>query len=156
MLMKLIPTLILAVASTSAMAEDVTYTKDIAPLFKNMCSECHGADSPDLHTFKANEEQYKKEKTGPRMNTYDELIYYIGWPDTGAIMRRLDDGKSVKSGKEGNMYKNLGENDAERQKNLATIKAWVGEGGWNLNRFKARGDVPAITKEQLDKLKLKY
>jgi hypothetical protein len=32
----------------------------------------------------------------------------------------------------------------------------VGEGGWNLNRWKARGDVPAITKDQLDKLQLKY
>ncbi len=156
MLKKLILPLILVAASASAMAADVTYTKDIAPLFKELCSECHGADAPDLHTFKASEKKFKKDKIGPRMNTYDELIYYIGWPDTGAIMRRLDDGKSVKSGKAGNMYKNLGENDVERQKNLATVKAWVGEGGWNLNRFKARGDVPAITKEQLDKLKLKY
>ena len=36
------------------------------------------------------------------------------------------------------------------------IKAWVGEGGWNLNRWSKRGEVPGITKEQLDKLKLKY
>jgi hypothetical protein len=72
-------------------------------------------------------------------------------------MRRLDDGTSPYSGgKPGNMYKSLGETDAERAANLAVLKAWVGEGGWNLNRMAARGDVPALTKEQLDKLKLKY
>ncbi|MGE4109711.1 MAG: cytochrome C [Burkholderiales bacterium] len=139
-----------------AHAQDVSYTKDIAPLFKEWCSECHGADSPQLQAFKLEEKKFTKEKTGPRMNSYDELIAFIGWPDTGALMRRLDDGKSVKGGKPGNMYRHLGSDDAERQKNLATVKAWVGEGAWNLNRFKARGDVPAITKEQLDKLKLKY
>jgi hypothetical protein len=36
------------------------------------------------------------------------------------------------------------------------LKAWVGEGGWNLNRMSARGDVPALTKEQIDKVKVKY
>ena len=36
------------------------------------------------------------------------------------------------------------------------FKAWLGEGGWNLNRWVARGDVLAVTKEQLDKLKLAY
>ena len=156
MLKKLIPVAVLAAVSVSAPAADVTYTKDIAPIFKEWCAECHGAEAPDIHAFKADEKKFTKEKTGPRMNSYDELISFIGWPDTGAIMRRLDDGKSTRDGKPGNMYKNLGEDDAERQKNLAIFKAWVGEGGWNLNRFKARGDVPAITKEQLDKLKLKY
>ena len=58
--------------------------------------------------------------------------------------------------KPGNMYKNLGETDAERAANLKIVKAWVGEGAWNLNRWAKRGDVPGITKEQLDKLKLAY
>jgi hypothetical protein len=89
------------------------------------------------------------------MNTYTGLISYIGWPKTGSIMRRLDD-KASPSGKPDSMYRHLGADDAERQKNLAILKAWVGEGGWNLNRWKARGDVPAITKDQLDKLQLKY
>jgi hypothetical protein len=90
------------------------------------------------------------------MSTYTELISYIGWPETGAIMRRLDDGKASPSGKPDSMYRHLGADDAERQKNLAVFKAWVGGGGWNLNRWNARGDVPAITKDQLDKLQLKY
>lgn len=156
MLKKLIPVLVLSAASASALAADVTYTKDIVPIFKEWCEECHGASAPDIHTFKKDKKKYEKEKLGPRMATYDELIAFVGWPDTGAIMRRLDDGKSSKGGKPGNMYRRLGENENERQKNLATFKAWVGEGGWNLNRFKARGDVPGITKEQMDKLVLKY
>ena len=49
-----------------------------------------------------------------------------------------------------------GGNDAERAKNLQVIKAWLGEGAWNLNRWKARGDVPGITMEQIDKVKAKY
>ena len=156
MLKKLIPTLALLTAATSTPGADVTYTKDIQPLFKEFCSECHGAESPDLETFKKDEKKLTSEKIGPRMNTYNELISYIGWPDTGAIMRRLDDGKALPGAKPGNMYRHLGSDDAERQKNLATFKAWVGEDGWNLNRWKARGDVPAITKDQLDKLRLKY
>jgi hypothetical protein len=71
-------------------------------------------------------------------------------------MRRLDDGKASPGGKPGNMYRYLGGDEQERQKNLAVFKAWVGEGGWNLNRWAARGDVPAVTKDQLDKLKLAY
>lgn len=156
MLKKLIPTLVLAAASASAMAADVTYSKDIAPLFKERCLGCHGAESPQLQAFKLDDKKFTKEFKGPRMSSYDELIAFVGWPDSGALMRRLDDGKSVKNGKPGNMYMHLGSNDEARQKNLEIVKAWVGEGGWNLNRFKARGDVPAITKEQLDKLKLKY
>jgi hypothetical protein len=36
------------------------------------------------------------------------------------------------------------------------MKAWLGDGAWNLNRWDARGDVPGVTKEQMGKLKLKY
>jgi hypothetical protein len=54
------------------------------------------------------------------------------------------------------MYKYLGENDAERQKNLQALKTWLGEGAWNLNRFKARENVPGVTKEQLEAIKAKY
>jgi hypothetical protein len=54
------------------------------------------------------------------------------------------------------MYRHLGETDAERAANLKIFKAWVGEEAWNLNRFQARGNVPAITKEQMDKIKVRY
>lgn len=152
----MIPILFAVAVSAPAVAADVTYTKDIQPLFKEWCSECHGAEAPLFKEFKKAEERYTKEKTGPRMDSYALLVSHVGWPETGAIMRRLDDGKASPGGKPGNMYRHLGSDDAERQKNLAVFKAWVGEGAWNLNRWAARGDVPAVTKEQLDKLQLKY
>ena len=71
-------------------------------------------------------------------------------------MRRLDDGTNTSDKKPGNMYKYLGETDAERATNLKMFKAWLGEGAWNLNRWEKRGEVPAISKEQLDKFKVKY
>jgi hypothetical protein len=146
----------LAGLALPALATDVTYRNDIRPLIKAQCGECHGDGAPSLAEFLLDQEKYKKDKLGPRTDTYADLLQLIGWPDTGAFMRRLDDGSNTADKKPGNMYKNLGENDAERAKNLAVIKAWVGEDAWNLNRWAKRGDVPAITKEQLDKLKLKY
>ncbi len=157
MLKKLIPAIVIAAfAAAPACAQTVTYTRDIAPLFKENCGECHGESSPIYKEFKKDEKRLTKEKTGPRMDSFPLLVTHIVYPETGALQRRLDDGKASPGGKPGNMYRYLGENDEERQKNLATVKAWLGEGGWNLNRWKARGDVPAITKEQLDKLKLAY
>jgi len=147
----------LAVATGGSLADDVTYRKDIKPLFDAKCAACHGAGSPALVDFLMDEKKYKESMKGPRMNTYADMLVLVGWPDSGAIMRRLDDGKNpLAGGKPGNMYQYLGADDAERQKNLQTFKAWVGEGGWNLNRFKARGKVPGVTKEQLEKIRAKY
>ena len=145
-----------AAAPATAPAPAGSYRAAIAPLFKQQCAECHGADAPTLAEFKLNEEFYKKEKLGPRTDTYENLLQIIAYTDTGALQRRLDDGTNTPDKKPGNMYKNLGETDAERAANLMIVKAWVGEGAWNLNRWAKRGDVPAISKEQLDKLKLTY
>jgi len=148
-----------AAVALPAVAADVTYRNDIAPLIKNQCAECHAAaaDAPTLAEFKLDEEKYTKAKVGPRSDTYENLLMLIAYPDSGAFMRRLDDGTSPQAGgKPGNMYKYLGETDAQRAQALTMIKAWVGEGGWNLNRFNQKGDVPGITKEQMSNLKLKY
>jgi mono/diheme cytochrome c family protein len=145
-----------AAAPATAPAPAGGYRTAIAPLFKAQCAECHGPGSPTLAEFKLNEEYYKKEKLGPRTDTYENLLQIIAYTDTGALQRRLDDGSNTPDKKPGNMYKHLGETDAERAANLNVVKAWVGEGAWNLNRWAKRGDVPAITKEQLDKLKLVY
>jgi len=153
---KLLMTLACATLALPVLADDVTYRKDIRPLLKEQCGECHGNGSPTLAEFLLDQEKYKKDKLGPRLDTYADLLQLVGWPDTGAFMRRLDDGSHTADKKPGNMYKELGSNDAERAANLQRIKAWVGEGAWNLNRWNARGDVPAITKEQMDRLKLKY
>jgi hypothetical protein len=141
---------------TPAFAADISYRKDIQPLWKAKCAGCHGAQSPYLGDFTENEKKYREEMKGPRMDTYADLITFIGWPDTGAIMRRLDDGKNTADHKPGNMYAYLGATDAERQTNLKLFKAWVGEDGWILKRWEKRGDVPGITREELGKIKVKY
>lgn len=148
--------LALAGLCAPALAADVTYRNDIRPMFKQLCDECHGPTAPTLAEFKLDEEKYKKAKEGPRTDTYENLLQLVGWPDTGALMRRLDDGTSTGDKKPGNMYKHLGETDAERAANLKVIKAWVGDDAWKLNRFKKRGDVPAMAHEDMEKMKVKY
>lgn len=146
----------LLVLPTTGMAADVTYRKNIRPLWVEQCSACHGANSPYLGEFEENKKAFEAKGEGPRMDTYADLIFYVGWPDTGALMRRLDDGKTAADGKPGNMYRYLGGSAEERQKNLALFKAWVGDDAWKHNRWEARGTVPAITKEAMDKIKVKY
>jgi hypothetical protein len=97
----------------------------------------------------------RRKKEGPRMDTYTTFMGFVVWPATGAVMRRLDDGANA-GGKPGNMYKHLGDTDAERAANLKKVKDWLGEGAWNLNRFKARESVPGVSKEQLEKVKAPY
>ena len=126
--------LALAGASAVALAQDATYRKDIRPLFDKQCGECHGGpDAPYYGEFKDNEKQFTGKKQGPRMDSYADLIFYVGWPDTGALMRRLDDGKNA-GGKAGNMYRYLGETDEERQKSLTVFKTWVEPKDWTLKR----------------------
>ena len=148
--------LLIAGAAGPAWAQDVTYRKHIAPLFQQKCAGCHGASSPNLGEFMEDQKKFAAAFKGPRMDSYADLIMFVGWPDTGAIQRRLDDGKSAKDGKPGNMYAYLGGTDEERAKNLALFKEWVGKDAWKLNRWKARGEVPAISKEDLDRIKVPY
>jgi len=146
----------LAASGTTAAAQDVTYRKDVRPVFDKYCGECHSApDAPYYGEFKENEKKFTAKKQGPRMDSYTDMLYFIGWPDTGALMRRLDDGRSA-GGKPGNMYRYLGESEEERQKNLKVFQDWVGAGGWILKRWEARGDVPGISREELDRIKVKY
>lgn len=154
---RIIATSLLAVLLCApAFAADVSYRKDIQPLWNAKCAGCHGAQSPYLGDFVENEKKYREAMKGPRMDTYADLITFIGWPDTGAIMRRLDDGKNTADHKPGNMYAYLGATDGERQTNLKLFKAWVGEEGWILKRWEKKGDVPGITREELGKMKVKY
>jgi hypothetical protein len=156
MKLKLLASLACALLATATLAADVSYRSDIRPLIKSQCVECHGDESPALADFLQEQQKYKKDKQGPRFSTYGELIQVVGWPETGALMRRLDDGANSPNKKPGNMYKYLGETDALRAANLNLMRAWVGDGAWNLNAWEKLGEVPAITKEQMDKLKLKY
>ena len=144
------------VSAASWAADEITYRKHIRPLWAQKCAACHDASAPYLGDYDENRKKFDAQFKGPRMDTYADLISFIGWPDTGAIMRRLDDGKNAPDGKPGNMYERLGATQEERQKNLNLFKQWVGQDAWKLNRWKARGKVPAMTKEDLDKVKVKY
>lgn len=134
--------------SAAALADDVTYRKDIRPLWQKQCMACHGESSPSFAEFDENKDKYEALSRGPRMDSYAHLVAFVGWPDSGALMRRLDDGKHTRDGKPGNMYQHLGADEAERQKNLALFKAWVGEDGWVLKRFEE------ISRKELGRIKV--
>jgi hypothetical protein len=82
-----------------AVAQEVTYVDHIKPIMDAKCIRCHGPDSPEYEAFKAEKEKWLAQFKGPRMDTYSHLIFYTAWPDTGSLMRRLDDGKNTKDGK---------------------------------------------------------
>jgi len=155
-MLRILLALLLISVSAASWAQDITYRKHIRPLWEQKCGACHGANAPYLGDFEEDKKKFESQFKGPRMDTYADLVFFIGWPDTGAIMRRLDDGKGASDGKPGNMYKYLGATEEERQKNLNLFKEWVGVDGWKLNRWEARGKVPAISKEDMDKIKVKY
>ena len=135
----------------------MTYRGQIAALWQNKCIARHGGKSPGRADFLLDEKGYAAKSQGPRMDSYERFIAFIAWPDTGALRRRLDDDTSAYAGgKPGNMHQYLGASDAERAANLKLVKAWSGDGAWNLNRWEPRGDVPAVTKEQLQKIVVKY
>ena len=127
---------------------NITYTGHIKALFDDKCAGCHGDDAPEHKDFKKDKEGYKAKDLGPRMNTYTHLISFVAWPDTGAVMRRIDDGKMSPEGKQGNMYQHLGDSEQERQANLKLFKKWVGN--WSVKRWKA------TSKEEINKMVLAY
>ena len=126
-----------------------TYQDQIKKIFDEQCVACHGKDSePEYLAFKQDKEKWLAKGQGMRMDSYSLLISHVGWPETGALMRRLDDGANTKDNKQGNMYKYLGKDEAERKKNLAVFKEWVGN--WTLKRWND------ISKEELSGIKVKY
>ncbi len=147
--------LFLCSLSTPVAAQDLTWRKDIQPLIKEQCGGCHGASAPSYEEWNLDRKNFEGRMIGPRMDNYADFMRHVVWPATGSVERRLDDGKNAE-GKPGNMHGFLGTTDADRARNLATLKNWLGEGAWNLNRWEARGSVPAITKEQLDRIKARY
>lgn len=129
--------------------QETTWRKDVKPLFDARCAACHSdVSAPEHDAFKEKKQRWLANGQGMRMNSYSHLIYYTAWPGTGALMRRLDDGRNLKGGKAGNMYQFLGATEAERQKNLAVFKAWVGT--WVVKRW------PDVTKDELNGIRVKY
>jgi hypothetical protein len=135
-------------AGINVQAAPVSWQNDIKPLFDNNCLACHDQNSPEHDEFARDKKGWTEKGIGMRMDTYSHLITYVGWPYTGALMRRLDDGTSRTDQKQGNMYQYLGADEAERQANLALFKAWVGS--WNVKRWSD------ISKEELNAIRAKY
>jgi hypothetical protein len=121
-------------SAVAAGADEVTYERDVKKIMSEQCLSCHGSDAPTMADFKKEEEKFKKAMKGPRADTYANLMVMVNGSDTGALMRRLDDGKNTANGKPGNMFGYLGGTDGEKAKNLETIKKWIG--GWTLKRKK--------------------
>jgi len=109
---------------------------------------CHDAATPEYAKFKKEKDIWMKKGLGMRMETYSHLVSFVGWPNAGALMRRLDDGSSKADKKPGNMYEYLGADEKERQANLQLFKNWVG--AWNLKRW------ADLTKEDLNGIKVAY
>jgi cytochrome c553 len=127
-------TVFAAGASIAAAQGEVTYEKDVKKIISAHCLSCHGSDAPTMEAYKKDQDGFKKAKKGPRMDTYATLMIMVNGSDTGALMRRVDDGMSTKDGKPGNMYNYLGSTKAEQAANLKVIKEWIG--GWTLKRKK--------------------
>jgi hypothetical protein len=109
---------------------------------------CHGPTSPEYREFKTDVQKYVKANKGPKMDSYTHLVSFVTWPDTGSVMRRLDDGKNKPGGEPGNMYIYLGKDEAERQKNLGLFKKWIGY--WSLKFWED------TSKEEINKMKVNY
>jgi mono/diheme cytochrome c family protein len=121
-------------SAVAAGTDAVTYERDIKKIMSEQCLSCHGSDAPTMAEFKKDQEKFKKVMKGPRADTYANLMVMVNGSDTGALMRRLDDGKNTANGKPGNMYEYMGKTDGEKAKNLEVIKKWIG--GWTLKRAK--------------------
>jgi hypothetical protein len=134
-----------------SMAQDVKYRTHIKQIFDAKCLRCHGSSTPEYEQFGVEKDKWLKQGLGMRMDSFRQLANFVVWPNTGAVMRRLDDGKNAKDGKPGNMYQYLGGTEEEKQKNFSMFKQWIGL--WTLKRL------PELTKEEileLDKIRERY
>lgn len=120
-------------ASSPALAEDITYSKHIRPVWEDKCERCHGASAPTYAVFMKDKRAFELDDKGPRMDSFESLVFFINGPQAGALMHRLDDGSNTKDGQPGNMYRHLGRGE-ERKTNLQLFKKWVGEDAWALKK----------------------
>lgn len=126
----------------SVYAEEVKYRTHIKPIIESKCAGCHnGLEYEAWKEAVAKNPDMKKDMIGMKMDTFRSLTAYVFWPNTGALMRRLDNGANTKDGKPGNMYEYLGDTKEEREKNLEIFKKWVPV--WKLGRLNE------LTKEEI-------
>lgn len=143
----IIPVLLLLPLAWPALAQEVTYSKDIRPVWEDQCERCHGSSAPTYEAFMAAPKKYEDDDKGPRMDTYETLVFFLnGEKEAGALMRRLDDGSGKADGQAGNMYRHLGRSE-KRKENLQLFKKWVGEDAWTTKK------TAEFTKEDLQRIK---
>jgi len=137
----------MAAFAGAAAAQSVTYQNTVKKIVDERCAACHysAKGAPTMADFQKDKEAWTKKFKGPKMDDYASLTVMVNGSDAGALMRRLDDGKSTKDGKPGNMYNYLGKDARERAERLATLKKWVGS--WSLKRRNELSDaeLAAIT-----------
>lgn len=140
----------LLVSSTAqaVYAGDVTWRDNVQPIFDRRCVACHDDSAPEYQRYKLEKAVWSAKGIGMRMNTYSHLVSFVGWPNSGALMRRLDDGRNTADKRPGNMYQYLGDTEEERQVNLSVFKQWVGN--WNLKRWSD------VVKDDVTGLQVKY
>jgi len=144
-----IATIGFSILAATSHAQETTWSGSIKEIVEKHCLDCHGPESaPEYPLFKKEKEKWLSRGQAMRMDSYSHLVSFVGWPNTGAMMRRLDDGKGSKDGKPGNMYQHLGSTEEERQQNLGQFKAWIGN--WSLKRW------PETTREDLNGIKARY
>lgn len=144
---KLMPALLSLAAASPLLAEEITYTKHIRPLWEDQCERCHGSSAPTYEAFMADPKRYEADDKGPRMDTYESLVFFLkDEKEAGALMRRLDDGSGTADGQPGNMYRHLGRSD-RRKANLQLFRQWVGEDAWTAKKKSE------LTAEDLQKIR---
>ena len=79
----------------TGLASAQSYRSHVQPFIKAQCAECHGADAPTLAEFKLDEEKYKKEKLGPRTDTYENLSLVPQRWEEGLLNRVLADFRPI-------------------------------------------------------------
>ena len=62
--------------ASAGIAGEVTYRKDIRPLWVQKCAQCHGAEAPYLGDFEENKKKFAAMLVGPRMDTYADLVFF--------------------------------------------------------------------------------
>ncbi len=131
---KLLTALLLLVPALPAKAEEITYAKHIRPVWEDQCERCHGSGAPTYEAFMADPKKYEADDKGPRMDTYETLVFFLnGEKEAGALMRRLDDGSGTADGQAGSMYRHLGRSE-KRKENFQLFRKWVGEGAWTTKK----------------------
>lgn len=143
---KLIRALLVLAASAPTLAEEITYSKHIRPLWEDKCERCHGASTPPYAVFMKDKKTFELDDKGPRMDSYESFVFFITGPEAGALMQRLDDGSNTKDGQPGNMYRHLGRGE-QRKENLQLFKQWIGEDAWLVKKS------DEFAKEELQKIK---